>query len=88
MTAYAKPVAERPQNWLAQLRNLAAASAATTTEYVVEYPERKAGDTRPESERGVSMGIKGNLTHDHAGNPTGLTGWGQASKASGSWKKL
>jgi hypothetical protein len=78
MTAYAKPVAERPQNWLAQLRTLAAASAATTTQFTVEYPPRKAGDTRPESERGVSVAIIGNLSHDHQGNPTGLTGWGHA----------
>jgi hypothetical protein len=88
MTAYVKPVAQRPQQWLANLRGLAATSAATTTEYVVEYPERKAGDTRGESERGVSMGIIGNLSHDHAGNSTGLTGWGQASKKTGVWIKL
>lgn len=88
MTAYAKPVAQRPQNWLAQLRGLAAANAATSTQYVVEYPARKAGDKTPESERGVSMGIIGNLTHDHAGNSTGLTGWGQASKKTGSWVRL
>jgi hypothetical protein len=88
MTNFVKPVEQRPQAWLAHLRTLAATSAATTTEYVVEYPPRTAGDTRGESERGVSMGIKGSLTHDHAGNATGLTGWGQASKKTGSWVKL
>lgn len=88
MTNFAKPVAQKPLNWLAQLRSLAAANAATSTEYVVEYPQRKAGDERKESERGVSMGIIGNLSHDHAGNSTGLTGWGQASKKTGSWVKL
>jgi hypothetical protein len=88
LTQFAKPVAQRPQNWLAQLRSLAAANAAGGTSYTVEYPKRGAGDTTPESERGVSMGIIGNLSHDHEGNSTGLTGWGQASKKTGSWVKL
>lgn len=91
MTNFAKPVNQRPANWLAQLRNLATANAATSTQYVVEYPPRTKKEAEkgiPESERGVCMSIIGNLAHDHAGNPTGLTGWGQASKKTGSWVKL
>lgn len=90
MTNFAKPVAQRPQNWLAQLRGLAAANAAGGTAYTVEYPKRKAGDTTPESERGVSVAITGNVETDHEGAPTGLTGWGQAVKntSTGNWEKV
>ena len=72
MTQFAKPVAQRPQNWLAQLRNLAAANAAGGTSFTVIFPKREAGDTRPESERGETMAINGDLRFDHEGNETGL----------------
>lgn len=90
MTNFAKPVAQRPQNWLAQLRGLAAANAAGGTAYTVEYPKRQAGETIPESERGVSVAITGNVETDHEGTATGLSGWGQAVKntSSGNWEKL
>lgn len=90
MTNFAKPVAQRPQNWLAQLRALSAANAAGGTSYTVEYPKRKTGDTTPESERGVSVAITGNVETDHEGNATGLAGWGQAVKntSTGNWEKV
>jgi hypothetical protein len=91
MTAYAKPVAQRPQQWLANLRTLATTNAAGGTEYTVEYPTRKAGDTRSESERGVTTAISGSdLSHDHQGNPTGLAGSGVAvyNTAEKKWKKV
>jgi hypothetical protein len=92
VTAYAKPVAQRPQNWLAQLRALAAANAATSTQYVVEHPPRtkkEAEEETPESERGVCTAIIGNLAAEPDGTSTGLSGWGIAVKsANGAWVKV
>jgi hypothetical protein len=91
VTNFARPVAQRPQNWLANLRALAAANASGGTQYQIEYPKRKAGDTRPESQRGESMSIIGSdLSHDHAGNPTGLTGAGVAvyNTTAKEWKRV
>lgn len=89
MPAYAP----RADKWLGRkltdVKQTAAANTAGSTDYTIEYPARKAGDERPEHERGVSVGIIGNnLAFDHQGNPTGLTGSGAASKKTGSWVKL
>ncbi|HEY1690056.1 MAG TPA: hypothetical protein VGF95_14470 [Solirubrobacteraceae bacterium] len=34
------------------------------------------------------VAIIGNVAYDNAGNATGLSGWGIASKSTGVWKKL
>lgn len=89
MTQFAKPIAQRPQSWLAQLKAQANATAAGGTEYIVEYPGRKAGETMPESERGNTVAILGDISHDHAGTSTGLSGWGVAVKRlDGNWIQL
>jgi hypothetical protein len=91
VTQFAKPVAQRPQNWLAQLRALAAANAATSTQYVVEHPPRtkkEAEEEIPESERGVCTAIIGNLAAEPDGTSTGLSGWGIAVLANGVWVSL
>jgi hypothetical protein len=93
MPNYPKPVAQRPANWLANLRTLAATNAAGGTNYTLEHPRREAGDTRPESERGVSVAITGNITFDHKGNHTGIGTpeapvFGQAVYHEGAWHKV
>jgi hypothetical protein len=73
---------------LAEVKQTAAANTAAQTEYTLELPKREATDHRPESERAVSVAIIGDISHDHQGNPTGLTGRGHASHKTGSWVKL
>ena len=63
---------------VAEVHRTSAANAAASTEYVTECPQREAGDKRPESERIQSTAIIGKVTHDHAGNETGLEGFGVA----------
>jgi hypothetical protein len=90
MPAYPLPADQWFANQLAAVKGTAQLLNSGGTEYVVEYPKRKAGDTRKESERGVSVAITGNLEYDHKGNKTGLLGWGQAVYNTGTskWVKV
>jgi hypothetical protein len=68
-----------PEQWFAQrlaaLAQDVAALKKQSTQYVIDNT-------------GVCQAIIGNLTHDHEGKSTGLTGWGLASYKTGSWVKL
>jgi hypothetical protein len=91
MPNYAKPVAQKPQNWLAALRALSTANAAGGTEYIYEYPRRSKTEAEagtPESERGVCVAILGNIAFGPRGEPTSLSGWGIAVFAGGKWVKV
>jgi hypothetical protein len=78
LPAYARPASQWFGRKLAEVKQTAAANTAGSTEYTLEVPERKAGDTRKEHERAESVAIIGNLSHDHKGKATGLTGFGHA----------
>jgi hypothetical protein len=75
MPNYPQPTAQ----WLAQqlsgLKVDVAALKATKTQYVVDPS-------------GVCQAIVGDITHDHEGNATGLTGWGIASFKTKAWVQL
>ncbi len=91
MPAYQPPAHQWLGRQLNHMKQTGAANAALGTEYVTEAPRREAGDERPESERIQTTAIVGKLSHDHAGNPTGLgDAWGIAVQEpkTGAWSQL
>jgi len=87
MPNYARPVAQKPQNWLAGLRNLSTANASGGTEYIYEYPKGSPG-SGGEAARGVPIAILGNIAHGPSGESTGLSGWGIAVYHEGKWVQV
>lgn len=75
MPPFQQPSAQWLAQRLAQLARDVAGLKQQTTQYVIDS-------------EGNCQAIVGNLTHDHEGNLTGLTGWGLASHKTGSWVKL
>ena len=82
MPAYNQPTANAFALLLAGIQSTARGGVLQTTTYVVDPSTITA--TSP----GVCEFIVGNVAFDHAGNSTGLTGWGAASHSTGSWVKL
>lgn len=79
------PQVPRPANeWfaqqLAQLKAQIAGLQATSTQYITDPTI-----TEPSAGKPNCVVIIGDVSHDNFGNSTGLTGWGIASKSSGTW---
>jgi hypothetical protein len=74
--AYARPASQWLGRKLAEVKQTAAANTAGSTEYVIELPVRKPGDTRPEHKRAISTAITGDIRFDHQGNETKLVAEG------------
>lgn len=88
MPAYPKP----PEQWLANhLRSTGEttrALSAASTMYVMEPVLLAAPNSEGHYYEEKCVAIIGNVEYDNEQKPTGLTGWGIASKSSGTWKKL
>ncbi len=69
-------------------RATAKALAAANTQYIMEPIILSTPNPEGHYYEEECVAIIGNVEKDNAGNSTGLSGWGVASKSSGTWKKL
>ncbi len=74
MPAYSRPATQWFYDQVTGIKREIAALRATRTQYVTD--------------KGVCQVIIGDISHDHEGTATGLTGWGIASFKTKAWVQL